>query len=354
MHARLLDVLHDAANKHHFAVADGIHVNFYRVIKEVIQQHWRIVRHADRRLEVATQVSFVIDDFHRPTAENVRRTYHQRVANLFRLLYRHFNSGNGGVRRLFQFQTLNRMLKAFTVFCTVDSIRAGADNRYASSFQRARQFQRGLTAVLNDNAFRLLNTHDFQHILQSYRLEVEAIGSVVVGGDGFRVTVNHNGFVTVFAQRQRGVYTAVVEFDTLTDTVRAAAENHDFFTVGRRIRFALFFISGVHVSGVNRVQVILVAQLADFRFAHARQFCQTRIGKAFAFQLAQEFSVQASDAHFRYFLFQTHQFFNLYQEPAVNIGQVEHAVHRQARTEGIGDVPDTLCASIFQFATDFG
>ena len=259
------------------------------------------------------------------------------------------------------------MLEAFTVFRTVDGIRAGTDNRYASSFQRARQFQRGLTAVLDDNAFRLLNTHNFQHIFQRYRLEVEAVGGVVVGGDGFRVTVNHNGFVTVFAQRQRGVYTAVVEFDTLTDTVRAAAENHDFFTVGRRIRFALFFISGVHVSGVggklcrtgihalvDRVQVILVTQLTDFRFAHARQFCQTRIGKAFAFQLAQEVSVQASDAHFRHFLFQTHQFFNLYQEPAVNVGQVEDAVHRQARTESIGDVPDTLCACVFQFATDFG
>lgn len=45
-------------------------------------------------------------------------------------------------RRLFQFQTLNRMLEAFTVFRTVDGIRAGTDNRYASSFQRARQFQR--------------------------------------------------------------------------------------------------------------------------------------------------------------------------------------------------------------------
>ncbi|MFP1590719.1 hypothetical protein ACLB1M_03575 [Escherichia coli] len=65
---------------------------------------------------------------------------------------------------MFQFQTLNRMLEAFTVFCTVDSIRAGADNRYASSFQRARQFQRGLTAVLNDNAFRLLNTMISAHL----------------------------------------------------------------------------------------------------------------------------------------------------------------------------------------------
>ena len=163
------------------------------------------------------------------------------------------------------------------------------------------------------------------------------------------------------------MYTAVVEFDTLTDTVRAAAEHHDFFTVGRRIRFALFFISGVHVSGVggelcrtgihaliNRVQVILVAQLADFCFTHAREFCQTRVGKAFAFQLAQEVSVQASDTHFCDFLFQTHQLFNLYQEPAVNVGQVEHAVYRQARAESIGDIPDTLCACIFQFAANFG
>ena len=162
------------------------------------------------------------------------------------------------------------------------------------------------------------------------------------------------------------MYAAVVEFDTLTDTVRAAAKHHDFFTVGRRIRFALFFISGVHVSGVggelcrtgihaliNRVQVILVTQLTDFRFAYARQFCQARIGKAFAFQLAQEVSVQASDAHFRHFLFQTHQLFNLYQEPAVNVGQVEDAVYGQARAESIGDIPDTLCASVFQLAADF-
>lgn len=101
------------------------------------------------------------------------------------------------------------------------------------------------------------------------------------------------------------------------------------------------------------MQVILVAQLADFCFTHAREFCQTRVGKAFAFQLAQEVSVQASDAHFCDFLFQTHQLFNLYREPAINVGQVEHAVYRQARAEGISDIPDTLCACIFQFAADF-
>ena len=122
------------------------------------------------------------------------------------------------------------------------------------------------------------------------------------------------------------MYAAVVEFDTLTDTVRAAAEDHDFIAVNGRVGLTLFFISGVHVGGigskfrsagvhalVDRVQVILVAQLADFRFPHARQLRQTRIGKAFTLQGAQEVSVEAVDAHFRHFLFQTDQLFNLYQ-----------------------------------------
>ena len=239
------------------------------------------------------------------------------------------------------------MLEALTVFCTVDGIRAGADNRYACGFQFTRQLQRGLAAVLYDNALRLLDAHDFQHV--------------------FQVTVDHDGLVTVFAQRQRGVYAAVVKFDTLTDTVRAAAEDHDFIAVYGRIGLALFFIGGVHVSGVgskfrrtgvhtlvDRVQVVLVTQLTDFRFADARQFCQTRIGKALAFQVEQEVSVEAVDAHFRHFLFQTYQLFNLYQEPAVDVGQVKHAVDGETCAEGIGDVPDTLSACVFQFAADFG
>ena len=34
MHARLLDMLHDAANQHAFAVADGVDVHFHRVVQK--------------------------------------------------------------------------------------------------------------------------------------------------------------------------------------------------------------------------------------------------------------------------------------------------------------------------------
>lgn len=149
--------------------------------------------------------------------------------------------------------------------------------------------------------------------------------------------------------------------------VWVVVENYDFFMVGRWICFVFFFISGVYVSGVggefccigiyvfiNWVQVILVVQFVDFCFVYVCQFCQMCIGKVFVFQLVQEFSVQVSDVYFCYFFFQMYQFFNLYQELVVNIGQVEYVVYRQVCMEGIGDVLDMFCVSIFQFVMDFG
>jgi len=160
---------------------------------------------------------------------------------------------------------------------------------------------------------------------------------------------------------------AVVELYALADTVWATAEHHDFVAVNGRVGFALVFISGVHVGGVgsefrragihalvDRVQVILVAQLADFRFAHASQLRQTRIGKAFTLELTQEVGVEAGNTDFSHFLFQTHQLFNLHQEPAVDIGQVEHAINGEARAESVSDVPDTLSARVFQLAANLG
>jgi len=367
VHPCLLDMLHDAANQHAFAVANRVDVHFYCVIEEFIQQHRRIVRDADCGHKVATQVDFVVDNLHCAAAQHIGGTHHQRIGDLFGFLNRLLQRRDGGVSRLQQLQALYRLLETFAVFCAVNRVRAGADNRYARCFQFARQFQRRLAAVLDDHALRLLDTHDFQHIFQRYRLEVEAVRGVVIGGDGLRVTVDHNGLVTIFAQRQRGVDAAVVKLNTLADTVWTTAEHHDFFAILVRVRFALLFIGGVHIGGVgselrgaginafvDRVQVVLVAQLADLRFAHANQRRQTRIGKAFAFQLAQEVGVQAVNALRGNLLFQTHQLLNLHQEPAVDIGQVEDAINGKASAESVSDVPDTIRARVFQLAADFG
>ena len=59
------------------------------------------------------------------------------------------------------------------------------------------------------------------------RLEVEAVGRVVVGRDRLRVAVDHHGLVAELAVRPRRVHAAVVELDPLADPVGPGAEDHD-------------------------------------------------------------------------------------------------------------------------------
>ena len=99
-----------------------------------------------------------------------------------------------------------------------------------------------------NHAPRVFGADDFQYVFQGQRLKVQTVAGVEVGGHGFGVAVDHNRFKARFAQGERGVNAAVVKLDALTDAVRAAAENHHFFTVGRT-GFAFFFVSGVEVGG---------------------------------------------------------------------------------------------------------
>ena len=136
------------------------------------------------------------------------------------------------------------MLEALAVLGAVDGVRRGADNRHAVGFQRPGQLERRLSAVLDDYSLGLLLADDFEYVFQGQRFEIQPIGGIEVGGHRFRIAVDHDGFVAILAQSEGGMDTAVVELDTLTDAVGAAAQHHDFGAVGR-FGLALFLISGI-------------------------------------------------------------------------------------------------------------
>ncbi len=75
--------------------------------------------------------------------------------------------------------------------------------------------------------FWRLGLEDLQHVLGGQRLEIEPVGGVVVGRDGLRVAVDHDGLVAGILEREAGVAAAIVELDALADAVRAAAEDDD-------------------------------------------------------------------------------------------------------------------------------
>ena len=89
------------------------------------------------------------------------------------------------------------------------------------------------------------------HILSGQGFEIEFVGGVVVGRNGFWVRVDHNGFKTIFPKGEAGVNAAVVELDSLSDPVWATAENEDLWLF-RRSRFVIVHVvGGVVVGGVG-------------------------------------------------------------------------------------------------------
>ena len=88
---------------------------------------------------------------------------------------------------------------------------------------------------------------DLDDVLRGERLEVQAVGGVVVGGDGLRVAVHHDGLVPGLGQGVSRVHAAVVELDALADAVRAAAEDED-----------LLALAGIRLAGRGVLELVLV------------------------------------------------------------------------------------------------
>src|SRR5204863_7846098 len=89
-------------------------------------------------------------------------------------------------------------------------------------------------------------------VLGRERLEMEAVGGVVVGRHGFRVAVDHDGLVAGLAQGIDRMYAAIVELDSLADAVRTAAQDDDLALVGGlrlalRRTMAIALVTGIEI-----------------------------------------------------------------------------------------------------------
>ena len=94
-----------------------------------------------------------------------------------------------------------------------------------------RERERRLTAELDDHAFRLLELTDVECALERERFEIEPVARVVVGRHRFRVGVQQDRLVAEPSESQRRARAAIVELDSLTDSVGTRAEDDD-----RRVR----------------------------------------------------------------------------------------------------------------------
>jgi hypothetical protein len=166
MHAGLFDVLHHSTDEHFLAIAEGIDVHLAGIVQKTVEQDRRIVGNLDRLAHVAFEVALLMDDLHCPAAEHVRGTNDQRIADFGCQAQRLGFGAGGAVGRLSEAKILQQLLESLAILGRVDHVRAGANDRYAIGFEVTRELERGLAAILDDDAKRFLDGDDFQHVLE--------------------------------------------------------------------------------------------------------------------------------------------------------------------------------------------
>ena len=277
--------------------------------------------------------------------------------------------------RLLKVQILQQVLKAFAVFGQINRVGRGAKDRNAFFVQRIGQFQRGLAAKLHDHAVQgavfLLDPQDFQHMFKRQRFEIQPVRGVIIGGNRFRVAVDHDGFIARRRQRIAGMAAAIIKLDALADAVWATAKDNHLFRI-RRPRFAFHIahrgglVGGIHIgglrfefggTGVDAFEGCDHAQIApraaDLRLFTAGQGGKAGIGKAHHLQFAQAICIerQARAAHFG---FHVDDFADAGQEPRIKRRNVVDLVVRQPVAHGLGDDAQTVWGLLGQRLGDRG
>ena len=211
--------------------------------------------------------------------------------------------------------------------------------------------------------FGLLRVDDLEHVLERQRLEVQAVGRVVIGRHGFRIAVDHDRFVAVLAQRERGVHAAVVELDALPDAVRAAAEHDDLVarrSAAPRIR-PRRSNTGRRWWWRTRPRRNPRACRPDARrtrgagartaFSSVPTSCARRASeKPLRLSAAHAPGIERVEAGGDDVGFDRDQFLDLVEEPRIDVRQREHVLDRQAGAERIGDVEHALGTGFLELA----
>ena len=361
MDAGLLDMLHHATDDDLLAIGQGIDIHLAGIVQETVKQHRRVVRHFDGFAHVAFEIARLMHDFHGAATEHVGWTDDEWVTDFFgQTKCVGFRSGRA-VGGLLETEVVQQFLEPLTVFGRIDHVRRSADDRHAVGLEIARELERCLSTELHDHADRFFDGDDFQYILQRQRFEVQPIRGIVVGRHSLRIAIDHDRFITVFAHRQGGMHTAVVELNALADAVRPSTENHDFLAV-TRISLALLLVSRIHVrsarrelsrAGVNplidRTDAQQVTTRPHLGLGRFHQPGQATIREPFALQRAQRRRVEIVELHVVKLHLDLDDILDLRKEPWIDMRQLMHFIKGKPVLEGVPDIPDAFRARFAEF-----
>ena len=234
MNTGLLDMLQNAADVDLFAIAQGVDIGLDRTLQEAIEVHRVVGANARGLGHVIAQMLGIVGDHHAAAAQHVARTHQQWVADVRGHGLGLLKRGGLARRRVHDTQLVEQSGEALAVLGKIDGVGLGTHDVHAALLEHACQLKRGLAAERHYDAVGTLNVDNVHDVLVGERLKVQAVGRVVVGRNGLGIAVDHDGLKAAGGQRIARMHAAVVELNTLADTVGTGTQNHRLGLACRR------------------------------------------------------------------------------------------------------------------------
>ena len=144
--ARALDVLHDPRHERVAPIADRVDLDLFSA-QILVDEHATSSR-LEGRSEVALEIVSAVRDLHPTTAEHVRRTYENRVADALGD-DPGFNEGlRGPAWRLRDPECISELVEAAPILGEPDGVGGGPGDDAAEAFDPLGEIERRLTAKL--------------------------------------------------------------------------------------------------------------------------------------------------------------------------------------------------------------
>ena len=218
-----LHMLHNTGNQDVRSIADRIHLDLL-ALQILVYQNGMILRDPVDDLHELFDLTVVDGDLHALSAQHIGGTNQYGIAQLVCHPLCLLGSKYRAARRSGDLALLKNLIKELSVLRCVHVLGTCAEDRHAHLHQALCQFDRGLSAELNDRAVRLLQIHDILHILRCQRLEIQLIRDIKVRADRLRIVVYDDRFVACLCKCPGRMDGTVVKFDSLSDTDRSGTE----------------------------------------------------------------------------------------------------------------------------------
>ena len=274
MDAGALDVLHNAGDQNVLAVGDDVHLQL--LAHEVLVHQHRVFDLAgEDDLHIGPHVLIVVGDDHVLAADDVGGPQQDGIAQLVGGIQRLLHTGDAPALRPLDGEPLQQLVEPLPVLRHVDGLGAGAQDGDTVAVQELGEFDGRLAAEGHHHAHRLFHLDDVHDILGEQGLEVQAVGGVIVRGDGLRVVVDDDYLISQLLQGPDAVDGGVVELDALADADGAGAQHHDdgLAAAGEGPGFAELVKGRIEIGGLGvKLRAAGIHHLVNGGLALDRQF----------------------------------------------------------------------------------